>query len=968
MKRSTVIALSGLVVGCGNDSPVSPESPIDVPAPDPVPQATAASLLSERAIEIDPTDLSLLSDSGEMSAGIYRYRTEHADARLPVVDDYLLGETDDGEFYLRRVTDVTVDGDIVSTETVEAFWPEVVNGGRYSLSIPLDGSDPDVSVSTISGPRASVVPVVTLNNGFDVSFDLCTPLGEILAVPRSLEDFTLCDVTSACLQASASPPPPTPFPAIGVSACGSLSRLEPSLSLHLGGTIDVVIEVDPGSIIPPVAPSVTEVSLRGAPTIDATLGIGIGLDGSLELTLVPIGVLFKKSLGKFAEVELKLGPSISLSVEGSADVDLTVDVDGGVNFVAGWRSGGLFQFSNSLSATPSFQVNSRQLTMKGMVGIGIGAEFKANEKNDKKSFAKLEGGFETGIGAGVQQVNSRPSPCTYLDSPIPGADDCEVDNWRRDRDVIWEWSAAAFFGYKFGPITGGVKVGVPLGGGKIKDLRDVFGRGDLIVDISDQHVKPRPKTFVGYPYDTCGGTGGSIGTDPCPADILLTRIIPGRFGRLFGIPRDSLDPIAEPIPLIAISQAPPLSQSVATGAGLFQQLPPPDDCVVDRNRARTDCTLPAGIAHAVWIRGVAANCTVTDARVGPKSSGFDGNDFFKLVVLAPDTQIHEALHVDCGDTALEFGNLEVHVTTAGQNPDPDGYTLSVDGALLGMLGPNDMALFGGLPAEDKTVVLADVAPNCTVQGGTSQMVTIPTNNTAVVTFAVDCVDPTALGQVDIVTNTTGQDIPPGYTVDVGGQQSSIPANGNLVVSTPVGPTDVRLIDVAPNCIVAAPNPRTVHVGTTLTATTFDVSCKNAEAAAKTSVSGMLSVVGVTSPGTDQGNSANVRHIVDEMLDVQLDGGIIATGSVTRSYNLNGGDGTMSGTFSLDASFNGQTGLITGVLTGTVEDGMASASLSGGGSGGLAGLVFKLDLSGPFDGPFSYTGTVQNPNKQGPPQK
>jgi hypothetical protein len=30
-------------------------------------------------------------------------------------------------------------------------------------------------------------------------------------------------------------------------------------------------------------------------------------------------------------------------------------------------------------------------------------------------------------------------------------------------------------------------------------------------------------------------------------------------------------------------------------------------------------------------------------------------------------------------------------------------------------------------------------------------------------------------------------------------------------------------------------------------------------------------------------------------------------------------------------------------------------------------VFKLDLSGPFDGPFSYTGTVQNPNKQGPPQ-
>lgn len=962
MKRSTVIALSALAVACTNDSPVSPEPPIQTP--DPVPQATPATLLSERAIEIDPGDLSLLSDSDEMAAGIYRYRSVRADARLPVVDDYLIGEADDGEIYLRRVTDVTVDGDVVSTETVEAFWPEVVNGGRYTVSIPLDGSDPDVSLNVISGPRASVVPIASFDNGFDLSFDLCKPIGDILPVPPATANTNICEIAQLCGSVSVGAPP---GPSIGADLCGAISRLEPSISLQVTGTVDLVIDVDAGSLFPFRPPSVTEVSLSSAPTIDATLGLGLGLDGSLEITFVPVGLLLKKSLGKFGKVEIVLGPTITLSAKASVDLDVAVDVDGGVNFVAGWNGGGLFDFTSTLVAQPSFQVTSRQLTLKGMAGLALGATFSANEKEDgKTSFAKLEGGFKAGIAAGVQQVNSRPSPCTYLDSPIPGADDCEVDNWRRDRDVIWEWTAAAFFNYKFGSFKGGAQVGVPLGGGKIKDLRDVFGRGDLIVDISDQHVRPRPKTFVGYPYDTCGGTGGSVGTDPCPADILLSRKIPGRFGQLFGIPRDSLDPIAEPIPAIAISQAPPLSQSVATGAGLFQQLPPPADCVVDRNRVRTDCTLPAGIAHALWIRGVAANCTVTDARVGPKSSAFDGNDFFKVVVLEPDTQIHEALHLDCGDTALEFGDLEVHVTTAGQNLDSNGYTLSVDGSLLGMLGPNDMAVFGGLPAEDKNVVLGDVAPNCTVQGGTAQNVTIPVNGTVIVTFAVDCVDPTVLGQVDIVTNTTGEDIPPGYTVDVAGQQSSIPANGNLVVSTPVGPTDVRLIDVAPNCIVAAPNPRTVNVSTTPTVTTFDVSCKNAEAAAKTSVSGMFSVVGVASPGTDQGNSANVRHIVDEILDVQMDGGIVATGAVTRSYNLKDGDGTTSGTFSLDASFNGQTGLITGILTGTVDDGMVSLSLSGAGSGGLAGLVFKLDLSGPFDGPFSYTGTVQNPNKQGPP--
>jgi len=957
VKRIALVALSVLVVACSNDSPTAPEAPSP---PRPAPQATPERLLSDRAIEIDPTDLSLLSDSDERATGTYRYRIERTGTPVPAVDDYLIGETEDGEVYLRRVIAVRVDGNVVTTETEEAFWPEVVNGGRYTVSIPLDGSDPDVEMSIISGPDASIIPVASFDNGFDVSLDLCQPLGDVLPLPSSVANLSLCDITSACLKASASSPPPGP--SIGATVCGKLTRLEPTIALHVKGTIDVVIDVDPGTLIPYTPPSVTEVSLSGNPSIQTTLGLGIGVDGSVTLTLVPIGLQYKKSIGKFGDFELVLGPQINLSVEGSADFDMAVDVNGGTNFIAGWRGGALFQFTTSMDAQPSFQLTSSQLTMKALGGIGVSAEFTANEKEDsKKSFAKLTGGFEVGIGAGVQQVNSRPFACTYLDAPLPGAGDCTLDGWRRDRDVVWEWGAAAFFGYKFGPISGGVNVGVPLGGGKIKDLRDVFGRGDVVVDVTDQQPHPTPKTFVGYPYDTCGNSGA----DPCEADLLLTRMIPGRYRFLYGVPRDSLDPIAEAINSIPVTQAPPFSQSIASAAGLFTQIPPPTDCVVDRSRTRTDCTLPAGIPHALWIRGVAPNCVVTDARAADGGSALPGNDFYTVVTPQPDAQIHAALELVCGDTALEFGELEVHVSTTGQTIDPDGYVVSVDGVVLGGLAPNDVLLVGGLQAEDKTVMLGDVAPNCSVAPpGASRSVTVPAGGTAVVTFMVDCIDPTVLGQVDIVTTTSGQDIPSGYTVDVAGQQLAIPANGSLTVSTPAGPTDVRLTAVPASCSVAAPNPRTVTVSTTPIQTAFDIDCKNAGAASKTAVSGVMSILGVAIQGTEQGSSANVRHVVDEVLDVQLSGGIVATGTLTRSYNLNGGDGAMSGTLTLDATLNGATGAITGTFAGNVKGGSISVTVAGGGSGALEGLSFSLDLSGPFDGPFVYDGQVQNPNKQG----
>lgn len=62
------------------------------------------------------------------------------------------------------------------------------------------------------------------------------------------------------------------------------------------------------------------------------------------------------------------------------------------------------------------------------------------------------------------------------------------------------------------------------------------------------------------------------------------------------------------------------------------------------------------------------------------------------------------------------GSLEVRVTTTG-TPDPDGYTLSVDGQPDRTLTASDTTLYSGLPFGDYTVTLGDVEGGCTVTNG-----------------------------------------------------------------------------------------------------------------------------------------------------------------------------------------------------------------------------------------------------------
>ena len=130
----------------------------------------------------------------------------------------------------------------------------------------------------------------------------------------------------------------------------------------------------------------------------------------------------------------------------------------------------------------------------------------------------------------------------------------------------------------------------------------------------------------------------------------------------------------------------------------------------------------AAAEHQVRLQGIADNCTVQGAnpvRV-TVASGAVGRTSFQLTCTARPPQP---------------GSLRVNVTTTGASQD-DSYTVSVDGGTA-------LTLSGGrtiqnLAAGSHSVLLGDVAANCTISGANPQTVTVSAGQQTPVNFAVSC--------------------------------------------------------------------------------------------------------------------------------------------------------------------------------------------------------------------------------------
>jgi hypothetical protein len=126
--------------------------------------------------------------------------------------------------------------------------------------------------------------------------------------------------------------------------------------------------------------------------------------------------------------------------------------------------------------------------------------------------------------------------------------------------------------------------------------------------------------------------------------------------------------------------------------------------------------------HAVELGGVAPNCAVT----GPA----------RLEVTVVSEQVTEvSFAVTCAPTV---GGLVITTITAGPLPDPDGYTVSVDGGPAQPIAASGSVTVQGLLPGTHEVVLDGIAGNCEAEGDNPVVVEIAGGDPAAVEFRVTC--------------------------------------------------------------------------------------------------------------------------------------------------------------------------------------------------------------------------------------
>jgi hypothetical protein len=175
--------------------------------------------------------------------------------------------------------------------------------------------------------------------------------------------------------------------------------------------------------------------------------------------------------------------------------------------------------------------------------------------------------------------------------------------------------------------------------------------------------------------------------------------------------------------------------------------------------------------------------------------------------------------------------LVVVTQTTGADPDPDGYTVILDGSQSQSIGINATVTFPQIDPGDHSVLLTGLAPNCEVSGQNPRTITVPMGSTVSTTFDISC--PSQTGDLQVTTSTSGQNVDPdGYTVTVDGSESwHIGTNGSVTFTNLAeGNHQVLLSGLASNCSVSGANPRTVAVTAGGTAqTTFSIVCQGSVA-------------------------------------------------------------------------------------------------------------------------------------------
>lgn len=118
----------------------------------------------------------------------------------------------------------------------------------------------------------------------------------------------------------------------------------------------------------------------------------------------------------------------------------------------------------------------------------------------------------------------------------------------------------------------------------------------------------------------------------------------------------------------------------------------------------------------------------------------------RLVGLAALGTLALACNPDGASVGPAIGAVQVSVTTTGVDLQTEGYGVSVDSGIGRAIPVNGTVTLAGLNAGSHSVLLAGLAPNCTVAGTNPRKIEVRLQETTQVGFAVACV---ALAPVEI---------------------------------------------------------------------------------------------------------------------------------------------------------------------------------------------------------------------------
>jgi hypothetical protein len=221
-------------------------------------------------------------------------------------------------------------------------------------------------------------------------------------------------------------------------------------------------------------------------------------------------------------------------------------------------------------------------------------------------------------------------------------------------------------------------------------------------------------------------------------------------------------------------------------------------------------------SHLLGLSGIAANCQLS-------------GDNPRSVAVTAGQNVEVPFAVVCAPPAPNAGTLQVTITTGGPTPDPDGYSISLDGGAGQPVATSATVTLPNIAAGPHAVQLLGVASNCDVTGQNPRSLAITAGQATAVTFTVTCVPPPEeTGSIEITAVTTGGNVDPdGYRVsaDNGNVQDLAVDGTQTITGLAPGPHLVRLAGFATNCTVAGDNPKSVTVTAGQTATvSFTVTC------------------------------------------------------------------------------------------------------------------------------------------------